>query len=648
MSVRNTKSYLINIPTEQLDQLLDNLFLSQLHFSLLDPKELGNEWEGSPYQKATDYSHETHIVNSLLEKWKPQGVLNTVIDHREPVSREDIEVARADQKRLWDITELFVQYYEDKHKLTVLQNYTLKAECGYIVGHKLDVVQREITEGMAEVVNQARLRHPEQHTDPEEGAFVSHIEHLDGLEIMSYDKACTDVVKSYIEDHVQVLEIHNYITKISSHMVEVTKKYSQHQANPLNPSLILKKQLSAYSVLLALHEKKAGLYPLIRKVEPQAHDVYLFINTTCSQKELSTYIPTEAAIEEVDWTEDIVHWKVADGLKGFKNIAKSLGTIGSKEIDPTGLLRISFTVFFAFCLGDALYGVFIVLLTGYFLYFTNLKKDLRDTFGLFFYSGLVSIVIGAFINSWAGDLFHNTAIDSVLSKFQLVDLLDKSTEHIPPFNSYLQNHGGASAIVGMLGVALLIGIIHLLTGYLLKISNALRLGNTHQALETGALLVFLITLGVAVATGIPAIILLGVGAMLVTKEGGIFKRIFGLFIELYHLISLFSDVLSYTRLIAIGLTGGIIAEVVNLLAHLAFEGTPMGVNYLAFVIILLIGHTFNFVLSVFSAYINPLRLHYVEFMPKFYIGKAREFKPINKDFEYADLVSPQTPKTAQT
>jgi len=96
-------------------------------------------------------------------------------------------------------------------------------------------------------------------------------------------------------------------------------------------------------------------------------------------------------------------------------------------------------------------------------------------------------------------------------------------------------------------------------------------------------------------------------------------------LSLYSITGYFSDILSYTRILALVLATSVIAMVFNKLGFL-FGPTPLG--YVVFAIAALIGHTLNLALSALSAYVHTSRLHYVEFFSKFYEGGGRLFKPL--------------------
>ena len=105
---------------------------------------------------------------------------------------------------------------------------------------------------------------------------------------------------------------------------------------------------------------------------------------------------------------------------------------------------------------------------------------------------------------------------------------------------------------------------------------------------------------------------------------------------LYDVTSYVSDALSYSRLMALGLATGVIAQVVNILGTLGgtgFLGTVM------FIAIFIVGHSINFALNVLGAYVHTNRLQYVEFYSKFYEGGGRAFEPFEIDAKYHSFLN---------
>ena len=98
-----------------------------------------------------------------------------------------------------------------------------------------------------------------------------------------------------------------------------------------------------------------------------------------------------------------------------------------------------------------------------------------------------------------------------------------------------------------------------------------------------------------------------------------------------------SDLLSYSRVLALGLSSAVIASVFNVLATL---GGRSAVSFILFPLVFLIGHALNIALSVLSSFIHSSRLQYVEFFGKFYEDGGRQFAPMAPRLKYTD-VSPE-------
>ncbi|MCD8250346.1 MAG: V-type ATP synthase subunit I, partial [Lachnospiraceae bacterium] len=104
--------------------------------------------------------------------------------------------------------------------------------------------------------------------------------------------------------------------------------------------------------------------------------------------------------------------------------------------------------------------------------------------------------------------------------------------------------------------------------------------------------------------------------------------------DIYNVTSWLSDVLSYSRLLALGLATGVIAQVVNQMGSMAGGGF---VGAIVFIIVFLIGHSLNLAINLLGAYVHTSRLQYVEFFGKFYEGGGRPFEPFNFKTKYVDI-----------
>ena len=636
MSTKQHNTYIVNIPKKDLEDSLDTLFLSDYSFEFLGIDEVEGQWKVQEYKQEGDYSNELNVVSSLLERWKKTGFIASLLDQRYTINRVDIERAQRDQKVLWHVSEVLAEYYDTEDKLNELSGFKTNKKFGYLVGHQLEAFQKEVREESVRIMEEFNAQNPDQAVEIPKTIFPSKISTLGDLEVLEFEFRDLDIVETFLKDHLHVKLFRDFYDHTLEKKAILKEKCLQLDINPDNPKIEDKKQIAAFSVLITLHEKKQRYYSYISSLEESSEDVFFFVYSDASESEIVDILPAMGAIETVDWDESIIDWKAKGSMKSFKGIVSSLGTIEKGEVDPTGVLAVFFMIFFAFCLGDALYGLFISLVTGYFLFFTKLKEELKGMFSLFFYSGLAAVVFGALTNSWGGDLLTRTPLAKFTEYFQVIDLLESSS-YTPPVNQFLNNNLDVSPIVAMLGFTVLIGIVHITVAYILKILTNLGQGKQMQALQTVVWMLFLFTLVVSIITGVWYLVAGGAALLFFVQDGGIVSKISGLFGQIYGLISLFSDILSYTRLIAVGLTSGIIAQVVNLLAELAYDSSPAVLNILLLVSVLLIGHSFNLLVALFGAYINPLRLHYVEFMPKFFQGTARPFKPVDNTYAYANI-----------
>jgi vacuolar-type H+-ATPase subunit I/STV1 len=560
MSVILTNTYLLTTNKDQVETLLADLLVSGSSFEILDPKELGEEWNQihNYENKVIVDSRELEIADKVLTTYQPKGLLESFIDHRAIGSVGDILVAKQKKEVLKNIIHKLAQYQELKNT--------------------------EVGEGSPTQSGLEDIR----------------------LSLKDYD---------------------------------------------INPDLLTPEQyksLSAYHASLELDGKLAQVLEKVFSLQSNSQTYFGFFSVEKSNSKAFelTLVKEKINFEKVDWNKEIVVWQNKGGLSAFQGVAESLGTIDTKETDPTVPISIFFTLFFAFCLGDAIYGLILALFCGYFLYFKNLKKGFQNIFKLFFYSGIVTVLMGALMNSWAGDLLANSPAKSFVELFQVVDLLNPDSPAM--LNVVLKNNGGTSPIVFMLGLSAFIGLLNIFCGYFIQMRTSLKSSSFSKFRSELNWFLFVLSILVTVSAlaflpalvmpGAVIILLTGLGLFVLNESNTIVGKIMGGLVSVYNLIGFFADILSFTRLIAVGLTSGIVANVINLLAKLIYDSINVPVlNLVLAIMVLLGGHLFNLVVALFGAYINPLRLHYVEFMPKFFEGRGRPLKVVDSDFSRLKL-----------
>lgn len=301
-------------------------------------------------------------------------------------------------------------------------------------------------------------------------------------------------------------------------------------------------------------------------------------------------------------------------------------------IDPTPMLTPFFILFFGMMLADAGYGLLIFLLC--FIGLKKFKPDegfLKSAMQIGTSCGLSTMFWGVMYGGYFGNLIPQVA-ESWFGK----------TITIPAVFDMLNDP------MSIMILSFFLGAVHLFTGMGIKIYMLAKRGHLMDGLiDVGLWYLVLVGLPMMVLPAVANVgkILAIVGAVgLILTQGRhekniLMKPIKGV-MSLYDITGYLSDVLSYSRVLALGLAGGIIANVFNLL------GTMPGFNLIgiiAFLLIFVIGHVFNLAISGLGAYVHTSRLQYVEFFGKFYEAGGKPFRPFQANTKYT-LISDKEDK----
>jgi V/A-type H+-transporting ATPase subunit I len=300
----------------------------------------------------------------------------------------------------------------------------------------------------------------------------------------------------------------------------------------------------------------------------------------------------------------------------FEFITRLYGTPAPRAIDPTFPMAPFFVVFFGLCLGDAGYGLVLTVLSALALWKLKMSVQARKIFWIAFAGGVSTMVFGVLISGWFGGLipmqplFFNALVDPMR----------------------------------MLIYSLIIGLVQLFFGMGIQFYRNVREGKLLDAifdqLFWATLILGLIFLALPGLSEIGRIMSLASAAGLVLTQGraqtGIVKKFLSGLFSLYNITGFLGDILSYSRLLALGLAGSVIAMAVNMLAGL-FAGSVIG--YIVMIGMMIGGHIFNLLISILGAFVHSSRLQYLEFFNRFYEGGGRPFKPFQLQMRHVDVIS---------
>ena len=310
------------------------------------------------------------------------------------------------------------------------------------------------------------------------------------------------------------------------------------------------------------------------------------------------------------------------------------------EVDPCTVMAVFYYVLFGLMLSDAAYGLIMVIGCGALLAkFRNMESGMKKTLQMFLYCGISTMFWGVMFGSYFGDV-----VDVVASTFFGKDVTIPPVWFIP-----------VDEPMRLLVFSFLLGIIHLFAGLAMKLYQLCKAKQYKDALYdvifwyllVGGGIIYLLTMDMVVnmlglgfqlpaAVGNVAAVFAAIGAVGIVFTAGResrspFKRLLKGLYGLYNISGYLSDILSYSRLLALGLATGVIASVFNQMGSMAGGGVA---GAIVFILVVLIGHTLNIGINVLGAYVHTNRLQYVEFFGKFFEGGGRKFNPFSAKTKY--------------
>ena len=293
------------------------------------------------------------------------------------------------------------------------------------------------------------------------------------------------------------------------------------------------------------------------------------------------------------------------------------------SVDPNYLVAPFFCLFFGMMLSDAAYGLILFLGGLFIIKKMDISHSVKSFVMSLMFGGASAIFWGIVFGSWFGD------ITTVVAKtFFNVDFA------MPALINPLDDP------VTVLVLSLSLGLVHIVAGMGVKAYLLIIRGRIWSAVfDVGLWYLIMLGVGFIVLGGVFSsvgeyIVIFGAIGLILTqgreKKSLIGKLINGL-ASLYNVIGYLSDILSYSRILALGLSTAVIASVFNTM------GCMLGGNILGFLllaVVFLIGNVFNLLISTFSSFVHTARLQYVEFFKRFFEGGGKPFQPFQLVTKY--------------
>lgn len=365
-----------------------------------------------------------------------------------------------------------------------------------------------------------------------------------------------------------------------------------------------------------------------------------------SVKLLEGYVPEDSVAELDKWLATVSVYTIKEKAKPedcppiklnnsafaklFEPITNMYSLPNYSEIDPTPLFAPFFMLFFGLCFGDAGYGLLVLLIV------LIAKRKVPENLKNYCNLGIVLSAATVVVSLMTGIVFGVDLSDPEVGLNENIRKLFISEKNF--------RIAGYSP---MMIISVILGLIQILFAMCVKAAKLTKQSGGKYAIATISWVVILpllaFTFGAPMlGVELPSVVLylcyafIGLAAVGIfffnNPDSSIIANVGSGIWTTYNMATgLLGDALSYIRLFALGLTGGILGSVFNTMAFMAGDGLPWYAKFIVVLLILLVGHAINICLCLIGAFVHPMRLTFVEFYKNAgFEGGGKEYKPFGK------------------
>jgi Archaeal/vacuolar-type H+-ATPase subunit I len=369
---------------------------------------------------------------------------------------------------------------------------------------------------------------------------------------------------------------------------------------------------------------KTGALVLIEGWVPakEAAEFQSIVESACGQ---DYYLEQEA--EEESSEEVPIKLQNNKFVSAFESVTQMYSMPCYAELDPTPLMSICYTLIFGFMVGDVGYGLLVVLATTFAITKMDMNPGGKKFMEFFRWLGFGTILGGMVYGSFFGYEVIKLASDGMGGRKAIISTSDD--------------------MVVLILFSIVIGVIHCMIGVIMVAFERLH-SKDYMGILYDSVFTFMAVMGAIVwllgiimlgepwgSAGKWSLIIGAIGILMFSARDSqtMVGRIANGFYNVYGLTAFMGDIVSYTRIAALALSGAYIGYSFNLMQGML----PGGLGWLGRIPILLVGHGLNIGLALLGAYVHCARLQYVEFFSKFYTGGGKSYRPLKLQNDYVHI-----------